>query len=142
MPLAPSSKRLDIDYELLECAASPASVRALKSAVLGARRSKLAGVAAEDLLVYHRGASEPTEEAEVAFIAAPCDRLLASSELRVVIKESPRAFFLVMPRRRRRGPWRRCRDCRQPRWCVQSIGEREHGSCQLSLTPPPPQASA
>ena len=97
VPLSPSAAPLDVDYaRLVSCAfTADASVEALKQAVLEARRSKLRGAAAEDLLVFYRGACEPGEDEEATFIAAPRNHLSAASELRDVIGESPKAFFLV-----------------------------------------------
>ncbi len=96
VPLPPSA--IDVDYVPLEFdggVAFPASVHALKQAVIKSR-PEMTGVTAAKLRVYHRGASEPTENADAAFIAAPHGQLPASSDLMDVINDlSLKAFFLL-----------------------------------------------
>ena len=94
VPRAPSVVTLDDDYDLLECAALPADVHALKKAVIAARGAKLTGVAPEDLRVYFMGA-RPMEEEEAAAMANRNAHLPADSELRGVVGASPKAFLLV-----------------------------------------------
>ena len=97
VPRAPSVVTLDDDYDLLECAALPADVRALKKAVIAARGAKLTGVAPEDLRVYHRGASLPEVDEEAVFLAS-AHSLAPNRVLRAIIAglgASPDAFFLV-----------------------------------------------
>ena len=95
MPLPPSSATLDVDYALLEFdggVAFPASVHALKQAVIKSRPLKLKGVEAGDLRVYHRGDAYSLTGNEAPGLEAA---LAPDSDLMDVIKLSPKAFFLL-----------------------------------------------
>lgn len=52
-------------------------------------------VTASKLLVFFRGAAEPSEDDEAAFLAAPRGHLAPDVTLRGVVGSSSKAFFLV-----------------------------------------------